>query len=669
MSTRHKEAMAHLSYGLTQGGCFIVLTGEVGTGKTTLCRNLLSELPDDLDVALILNANINESELLQTICDELKIAYDLETSQKQLLDNINKYLLDAFANNRHTVLIIDEAQLLSRDVLEQIRLLTNLETTKAKLLQIILIGQPELNELLSRNDLRQLTQRITARYHLGALRKNEIEEYVNFRLGVAGCKKHLFTRQALNSLYSITDGIPRKINVLADHALLAAYSHNEPLVDAKIVKTAAQDVFIQNTSVPVLLPLLKKWALPLGLLLLLNVGLWWFFSTPQQSRIEVVSHDEPVNSPANIPEVVEQIKVDSTTDEPEIIDDSATNQVSEVDSPTLQSTTTVSAASDVPGVSAQLENQDLNSEEIQPGIVVVSDEYLDDSPNLPAGLELPGLAAQVTNAETVNDGRSNQATGLVAFDGGSDLVEDSGLVKDSSLVDDSGLVEDSDSVEDSGLVEDSTYIDSSLGLLLETSADVTGRINAFRSLAKVWQRALPESFLQSACEVVGELGLRCLGFSEWRTLMTYNRPAIIVIGHKNQLHRVIVRAVNQQSALIVVGDREISVEIAELKSRWNKNGVLFWNPGELGDGFYKLGDRDSRIPQIRNALNLALAKSELPILNSIESLDFDLDMSQKVFVLQSRYDLAQDSQIGNETNLLINELIRPDQTPVLRNRR
>ena len=143
MSGRHKEAMAHLSYGLSQGGCFIVLIGEVGTGKTTLCRNLLMELPEQVDVALILNANISEAELLQTICDELKIKYNAEHTQKQLLDFINQHLLDAFAKNRHTVLIIDEAQLLSRDVLEQIRLLTNLETTKSKLLQIILIGQPE----------------------------------------------------------------------------------------------------------------------------------------------------------------------------------------------------------------------------------------------------------------------------------------------------------------------------------------------------------------------------------------------------------------------------------------------------------------------------------------------------------------------------------------------
>jgi len=280
MSARHKEATAHLSYGLTQGGCFIVLTGEVGTGKTTLCRNLLSDLPQNVDVALILNANINESELLQTVCDELKIEYSHLSSQKQLLDLINQYLLETFADNRHTVLIIDEAQLLSRDVLEQIRLLTNLETTKSKLLQIILIGQPELNDLLSRNDLRQLAQRVTARYHLGALERSEIEDYINFRLGVAGCKQPLFSRQALNKMHSLTSGIPRKINVLADHALLSTYSKNLSLVDAKTVKKAADDVFINSEPAdkPNDNSKLRWWGVA-ALLLLLNIGGWWFFST------------------------------------------------------------------------------------------------------------------------------------------------------------------------------------------------------------------------------------------------------------------------------------------------------------------------------------------------------------------------------------------------------
>ena len=252
MSTRHKEAMAHLSYGVMEAGGFALLTGEVGTGKTTLCRNLLMDLPKNVDVALILNPNINEIELLETICDELRIKYNTKLdltssspgkSQKKLLDLINKYLLKAFSKNRHTVLIIDEAQLLSRDVLELVRLLTNLETTKTKLLQIILIGQPELNDMLAREDLRQLSQRVTARYHLRSLDKAEIGEYINCRLTKAGCKKPLFSRQSLAKIYQYTKGTPRLINVLCHHALLNAYSKNRKSIDSKSITQVAREVF------------------------------------------------------------------------------------------------------------------------------------------------------------------------------------------------------------------------------------------------------------------------------------------------------------------------------------------------------------------------------------------------------------------------------------------
>ena len=239
MSGRHKEAMAHLSYGLTQGGCFIVLTGEVGTGKTTLCRNLLNDLPESVDVALILNANINKQELLQTVCDELGVSYKENYSQKQLLDQIYQHLLVKFADNRQTVLIIDEAQHLKPEVLEQLRLLTNLETNTKKLLQVILIGQPELQQLLQRRDLRQLAQRITARYHLLPLTKLELNQYVQHRLSVAQCTRSLFSKSAISALHKISKGIPRVVNLLCDRALIIAYGKNDTVIGRKIIQQAA----------------------------------------------------------------------------------------------------------------------------------------------------------------------------------------------------------------------------------------------------------------------------------------------------------------------------------------------------------------------------------------------------------------------------------------------
>ncbi len=246
MSDRHSEAQAHLLYGLEHGSGFVQLTGEVGTGKTTLCRSVLAALPETIEVALILNPRINEHELLQTLCDELRISYAPGLSPKQLVDRLNHHLLQIHAEGRRTVLIIDEAQNLSREVLEQIRLLTNLETNKEKLLQIILIGQPELVELLARPDLRQLAQRVTARYHLLPLSRRETAAFVNHRLFVAGCERPVFNRGASKQIYRFSRGIPRLINLICDRALLGAYSQDKRIVGAGIIKKAAREVLGRN---------------------------------------------------------------------------------------------------------------------------------------------------------------------------------------------------------------------------------------------------------------------------------------------------------------------------------------------------------------------------------------------------------------------------------------
>src|SRR5919201_4829908 len=213
MSERHREALAHLLYGIGEGGGFVQLTGEVGTGKTTLCRCLLEQVPPHVDVALILNPRLTALELLGAVCDELRIPYPVDTtSTKTLVDLLYRYLLDAHGRGRRTVLIIDEAQDLSIDVLEQVRLLTNLETTREKLLQIILIGQPELITLLEREDLRQLAQRITARYHLEPFDAADTRAYIRHRLQIAGRTRGLFTEAAMRTVHAASRGIPRLIN-------------------------------------------------------------------------------------------------------------------------------------------------------------------------------------------------------------------------------------------------------------------------------------------------------------------------------------------------------------------------------------------------------------------------------------------------------------------------
>jgi general secretion pathway protein A len=244
MTAQHREALAHLVYGLnSEGGC-ILLTGEVGTGKTTICRCLLEQIPDQSNVALVLNPKVSEIELLETICDELKIPYpESDNSVKTYTDRIYRFLIESNRKNEKTVLIIDEAQNLDSKVLEQLRLLTNLETHERKLLQIIILGQPELLDILAKTEMRQLAQRITARFHLRPLTGSEIKAYISHRLAVAGQNIQLFPENSIKLLFRLSNGIPRLINIICDRALLGAYVENQYAVSPTIIKKAAKEVF------------------------------------------------------------------------------------------------------------------------------------------------------------------------------------------------------------------------------------------------------------------------------------------------------------------------------------------------------------------------------------------------------------------------------------------
>jgi general secretion pathway protein A len=249
MSERHRDALAHLLFGVGDGGGFVVLTGEVGTGKTTLCRRLLEQLPPHVDVAYILNPRLSATELVQTICEDLGIPLPEDPSSlKQLGDRLNRFLIEQHDKGRKTVLIIDEAQNLAVDVLEQIRLLTNLETNEEKLLQIVLIGQPELRDVLTKNELRQLLQRVTARFHLTQLNSQETAAYVAYRLSVAGCERPVFDSRALKALYRYSGGIPRLVNVLADRALLGAYAQERAHVGRGLVRQAAEELGMARSA-------------------------------------------------------------------------------------------------------------------------------------------------------------------------------------------------------------------------------------------------------------------------------------------------------------------------------------------------------------------------------------------------------------------------------------
>lgn len=273
MSDSHREALAHLLYGVNIGGGFVLLTGEIGTGKTTVCRCFLEQIPDNCNVAYIFNPKLTVHELLQTICEEFRIELGQDASYaptaKHYVDALNDFLLTSHAKGKNSVLVIDEAQNLAEDVLEQLRLLTNLETNERKLLQIILIGQPELRDILSDPRLEQLAQRVIAHFHLGPLTVKETAHYIIHRLSVAGLSSSPpFSRRAVQQIYERTNGVPRRINLLCDRALLGAYTENKTKVNNDIVDKAAGEMFakpvMKNTAA---MRLQKNWLLALGLLI------------------------------------------------------------------------------------------------------------------------------------------------------------------------------------------------------------------------------------------------------------------------------------------------------------------------------------------------------------------------------------------------------------------
>jgi len=302
MSERHAEALAHLMYGVSEAGGFIQLTGEVGTGKTMIVRTMLERMPGHADVAVILNPRLTPVEFLLTICEELGVFVRDEDvgSIKDLVDILNKRLLAAHAKGRRVVVIVDEAQNLSPETLEQVRLLTNLETATQKLLQIILIGQPELRDLLERNELRQLAQRITGRYHLVPLSREETAAYVKHRLRVAGATSEIFTALGLREVHRVSQGVPRIINVICDRALLGAYTTEHHQIGGALVRKAAGEVYGRWIS-----PAWLRTAVVSGsavATLAVALGIWLLFRSNDATPSAVAATSAAPVAPTAIPQ-------------------------------------------------------------------------------------------------------------------------------------------------------------------------------------------------------------------------------------------------------------------------------------------------------------------------------------------------------------------------------
>ena len=552
MSRRHREAMAHLLYGIREGGGFVQLTGEVGTGKTTLCRCLLDQVPAHVDVALILQPQIKPGELLETLCDELRITYPAKATPKILLARLNAHLLDAYAKGRRSVLIIDEAQLLTRVVLEQIRILTNLETAKGKLLRIILVGQPELNVILGRPNMRQLAQRITARYHLMPLSRRDTEEYVKYRLSVARSQRPLFTPWALRRVYRYSGGVPRLVNVICDRSLLGAYAWNKSKVSGGIVRRAAAEVLGNGGRA-----LRRRWLWTLPALAAAAVlALSWLHAPLQEEltgeeRLRGVPVAKTEPSPAVKPE-----------DAPE--------------TPLLS-----------------------------------PDPY---APQLTAAPREPVAPAALTP---------------VSLHTGQQLAGGALLPK------------------------------------LDQAGDATTRRQAFARLLTHWEIGAAATSPDSNCATVQSYGLECLrSRGNWNSLRSINRAVILVLRGTGRQHHVVVSALDDQHAVVDLGDAMHRMPLSELDALWYGEYLLLWRPPPLRS--HTIGEETSGadvlwLRQALDRLGSGWRSARVPV----DSAEFDAELKARVIGFQRQQSLAADGVVGVETLIRLNTMLEPDAIPLL----
>ena len=622
MSDRHREAMAHLLFGIKGGNGFVVLAGDIGTGKTTLCRCLLEQIPEDIDIALILNPRQNENELLQTICDELDIDTPLDATNKQLLDALNDRLLESFSDGRKIVLVIDEAQLLSYSVLEQIRLLTNLETNKHKLLQIILIGQPELNDLLAQPELKQLGQRVTARYFLEPLEEHETAEYIHYRLSVAG--RHdaeIFRPEAKRLIHRRSGGVPRLINVICDRALLGAFAEGKSRIDRKLARQAANEV--TGSAIPARSNKPWLWWLPATVGVAALVGISWWMSAlyhQQSSDSEVATDSAERFTPV------------------EPVPESAPVSASSAKHPA------VTPAIDEP---QQIE-VDLGEDVLPASLHPVSVK--------PEGNEGEG-SAETLHLVDVDDPVETAVPPPV------DVMPIADTPK--TMIDpdiDPPAVLESEEPPLSGTTGSSG--DPLMQVLVEQRG-ATSRQHGFDHLLAAWQAESIDSTQANRCQLVQLQGLRCWGgVGTIQDLTRLNRSTVLVLSHGDQEFRVLLVSVTQRQAVLQVGDTRRSYPVEEINQLWTGRYLLLWRPpvDRLSIGPDSSG---YEVVWLRQTLHQLETGEETINENVAFSVEYDRDLMQQVRQFQSNYGLITDGIVGLETFLKINGLVNQSRIPLL----
>ncbi len=599
MSQRHQEALAHLLYGTGEDGGFVQLTGEVGTGKTTLVRALLESHLERVDVALILNPRLTVEEFVASTCDELGVHYGNGVSTlKPMIDALNQHLLATHVAGRQTVLIVDEAQNLTVEVLEQVRLLTNLETSRHKLLRIILVGQPELQLALERHDLRQLAQRITARYHLTPLSRSDVGGYIAHRLRVAGGRPDLFTEASVRAVHKRSGGVPRLINVICDRAMLGAYAEGASHIDRRTVVRASAEV--GGRSAAARIPAGLKTAAAVAAVVILTAGLAaiyrWYDPQPAELLAGLRGRWLPVDSkavPTGVPSDPRYVDVESQ----------------------------------FPTVAV-----DLN----QPAIRIVGNPEQTVIP--PASSELAAIPTVVTDTGE----RSVEARS----EAGQPRIGDSlrGIrVAGEVLLGSAGL--DMTAAQPIPVIADLP-----VELLLDLALTKVPR----ELLHRVW--GAPANAAPCQQGAVGSL--HCFqGWTDWDELLDWNRPALVTLQATDNLARdVLLLGVEGDQALVDLGTGRHTVAVAQLRALWNGQVTVLWR-SPVDTALILQGGRGDPVRWLRQQLDLA---EGISIDANTASDRFDAELGVRVRRFQAHHGLVADGVVGPRTMLYLDQ---PPSTP------
>jgi len=600
LSDQHREALAHLVYGVNEGSGFILLTGEVGMGKTTLCRCLIQQLPEQVDVALILNPRLDSRELLAAICDELHIHYQRDHTLKDFTDALTNYLVTAHAVKRRTVLILDEAQNLKPEVLEQVRLLTNIETDYEKLLQIILVGQPELSQVLKRKNLRQLAQRITARYHLQPLSLRDTRAYINHRLAISGANTPLFTRPAMNLVYRYSGGIPRLINILCDRALLGSYVTAQKPVTPAIVRKAMAEVRGETSSRSALSWIMAGSAAAvaiLGLLFWLSTLNAWLIPAMGENQQQIAAVGLPPSHSTSNPALPEP-DIEATYRLPP--DVAASNMPITPVSPTQSESSEREAVESAPiEVPPQTNHSEANADNqlVQPMAASESEIILAPTP----------VATVPTEGATP--------------------VEPIATV-------DAPPVTEPDSPD--------------IATILANQQIASDLDTAFNQLFKLWELDYHTLQGKTACARAATQNLACLfKTGDWTDIRRANRPTVIeLVTDKGTQHHAVLKNLQAEVATLDFGGQLFEVPLSHIKDYWLGQFLLLWQPPDLPVSIIRQGMSGKKVLWIRARLNEIKGRARTP-----ENLSprFDTGLKREIMAFQQEQGLGVDGIVGEQT--------------------